>query len=414
MELTCPFVCADCFGDSGIRDFIQINAVDAQCSFCDGEPADASVALLDEVAEHIKTCLEYEYDDAANHFAYETREGGYIGETWVTWELLNEVVELELPKDDDNRLLEEIVSILPDFAWCKARGYGLDDQSRARYSWEHFCEVVMHHRRFFFTNEGESEGEIYLPGEVLDKLFEDAGKYSLFRCLPSGTRLFRARFLKPGARLTTAQDLGPPPKKLATQPNRMSPPGIPMFYACDNPETALRETANEKGRFVVGSFESLRDATILDLTNIPLVPSLFQAIPDSLEFRPREVLGFLDHIVREISRPIQRDDRVHINYIPTQVVTEFVRSKLTGGNSRIDGIKYPSSIHPDFASYVMFATQENLLQLPEETRGQNNDPWLKLTETTPNYVTQERIERWKAELLERYRGDYQQRLYGDE
>ncbi len=284
-----------------------------------------------------------------------------------------------------------------------------------RYDWAWFTEVVTHRRRFFFEDyESGPHSSNLSPGKLLERIFEYTENYELFRTLPPDTRLLRARFQEPDTKLTSPQDLGPPPKSRANQANRMSPAGIPIFYACDKPETALRETAKEAGRFVIGEFKTRRPAVILDLTDIPSIPSLFAVISDSVEFRPREVLSFLNHIADEISKPVQRDDRVHVEYIPTQVVTEFVRSKLTREGVRIDGIKYRSAVHPEYASYVIFATQDNLLSAEEGTRILDTDRWLELVSTRERDVIQEDIERWKKEIPERYRRDYHRLLYGNE
>ena len=197
------------------------------------------VALLEEIKDHIKTCIYEEYDDAANQLAYV--EGEYVGAHWDTEDLLLDEIELDLPKDNDEKVANGTLGLPGDITWCERNGYGLDDQNRARFSWARFCEVVMHRRRFFFSDyEKEPYEETYSPGEVLDKLFQDAERYDLFQVLPPDSKLFRVRLQKAGNELTTAQDLGPPPKELAKQSNRMSPPGIPMFYACDDPETALK------------------------------------------------------------------------------------------------------------------------------------------------------------------------------
>ena len=180
-----------------------------------------------------------------------------------------------------------------------------------------------------------------------------------------------------------------------------------MFYGCDYAETALRETAAGPGSFAVGRFKTLRPAVILNLTEIPPVSSLFEVIPETLEFRPREVLTFLNHVREEISKPVQRNDRSHIDYIPTQVITEFVRSQLIGLDTRVDGIKYWSAVHPGHASYVIFATQEDLIPTPGEHRTPGNDRWLGLTDKCEMIVSQEDIEHWKDEVPERYEEDYQ-------
>lgn len=60
-----------------------------------GKPSDASVALLQEFVDHIRTCLYEEYNDAAGQLAYD--EGEYIGAQWYTEELLLEVIGLDFP-----------------------------------------------------------------------------------------------------------------------------------------------------------------------------------------------------------------------------------------------------------------------------------------------------------------------------
>ena len=75
----------------------------------------------------------------------------------------------------------------------------------------------MHRRRFFFENYGEPDDDNMSPGDLLGKIFESTESYELFEILPSETRLFRARFQRPAEKHTSAQDLGPPPKELATK-----------------------------------------------------------------------------------------------------------------------------------------------------------------------------------------------------
>ena len=395
MQAQDSFVCAECVDEPDIRNFMEGKRVEAHCSFCDVQSMEAVVAPLEAVAARICACLRYEYGDAAQELFYDGREGGYQGRCWSTRELLDEV-ELDLPGDESGRLIDEIVSLLPDLTWCEPDPYLLDEQDRVRISWSRFSAIVKHRRRFFFADY-DKKTDIYSPREMLKELFRASEIYDLFRCLPPGTQLFRARWQRPGTTLTTAQELGPPPKELAIQSNRMSPPGIPMFYACEDPETALMETANSDGQFAVACFRTCRPVTILDLTDIPPVPGLFQPTPDGLDFRPRDVLGFLNHIADEMSKPIQRDKRVHISYIPTQVVTEYVRSQLNSGGTRIDGVKYSSAVHPGHASYVMFATQENILQSSEASLPPDADQWLELASTRQTYVTQKPTWCWKED-----------------
>ena len=410
MSCSSPFVCKECIDEPGIQDFIDKNKVDEGCSFCRGESI--PVAPLDEVTAHMCSCIREEYDDT-NEWAVYDRESGYRVEVWDTWDLLTEELEIDLPNDYGGELLREMVCRLPDYVWCQRAPFDVTDQEKACYDWAWFSEVVMHRRRFFFEDYSESDNDILSPGDLLEQIFKYTEYYELFELLPSGKQLFRARFQKSGENHTSAQDLGPPPKELSTKSNRMSPPGIPMFYACNTPETALRETAYEEGTFTVGLFTTCRSTLILDLTKVPPTPSLFQPYSDRLEFRPREVLGFLNHVANEISRPIERDDRVHFNYTPTQVVTEFVRGKLTRENTSIDGIKFNSAVHPTHASFVIFGTQENILPGPKESSPWHNDRWLELSSVCEYNVTKEDINRWEKEIPSMYQNDYHLMLYSE-
>lgn len=344
---------------------------------------------LDDLAEYLRDCLHQEYDYAVDNLPHD--EGSYWGAHWDTWDLLVDELELELPRDDDSSLLKELSESISDQLWCKADPFRLDSREVARFSWDAFCDITKHHRRFFFADydpnpdSGSDPEEVYHPSEVLRLIFEYAQQAGLVKQTGTGKHLFRARWEGTGHRLESAAELGPPPSDRATQSNRMSPPGIVMLYACDDEETALRETATRPGRFAVGKFKVLRPMVLLDLTDIPTVPSLFECCCDNSLFLLRKALIFLRYVADQISRPIERDDRVHVDYVPTQVVTEYVRSQLTWENKRVDGIKYPSAVHRGHASYVLFATPVNVI--PAELTYSFIDTWLQLVEVTHRTVS---------------------------
>ena len=381
MEQKDLFVCIHCFEDPGLVDFVQENAVANECSFCANKGSAAIAAPIGEVAEYFIKCLFREYDLSVNRLGWISSEGGWIGASWDAYDLALDVVELEFPQDNQFELLPHLFGdYYIDQDWCEANGYGPNDQEWARYSWEKFCRVVMHERRFFFLHAEEDPYELGVgnPGEVLQTIFEYAQHMDLFKDLPSGALLWRARWEACNSQRETPEDLGPPPVEKANQSNRMSPSGIPMFYACDDQKTALKETASGPGYFALGQFETLRPAILLDLTDIPPLPTLFESVSDSLEVVPRKALLFLHHVASEVSRPIERGKRIHVDYVPTQVVTEFIRDQLTWEESRVDGIKYSSSVRPGHVSYVLFANQGNILSTPDSSRSE--DQWLRLTD----------------------------------
>ena len=238
--------------------------------------------------------------------------------------------------------------------------------------------MIMHERRFFFQDYGSDpyEPDLYSPREVLRTIFEYAEQMDLLRPLPQGAQLYRARYEGCKRKYQSPAELGPPPEEAAIQSNRMSPAGIPMFYGADDEETALRETYNCPGYYVVGKFEIRRPGVLLDFTAIPPVPSLFEQIPDTAEDRPRRLLKFLHHVAEQVSVSIDRDGKEHLEYVPTQVVTEYIRDQLTWENLRVDGIEYYSAVHPGHVSYVLFADQSNVLSTPAKNFPE--DRWLKL------------------------------------
>ena len=85
--------------------------------------------------------------------------------------------------------------------------------------------------------------------------------------------------------------------------------------------------------------------------------------------------------------PIARDDRIHIDYVPTQVVTEYVRSARFP-DGRLDGIRYRSSRREGGISVVLFADQTNVIGAHTEGyAGQKSDQWLELVNRTDQTVS---------------------------
>jgi hypothetical protein len=274
---------------------------------------------------------------------------------------------------------------------------------RLQWSWEKFCRVIKHERRYFFLQEEHRPRddelvapELLTPADVLDTIFSCAETAGAYVTLPAGSRVYRARRQPKGKTYNSAGQLGPPPQEQAIQTNRMSPPGVVMTYAADDADTALAETADKPGTFAVATFVTGRDALILDLTRLPRPPSVFVELPDTLEHDPRLQLNFLHSISWDISKPIARDDRVHIEYVPTQVVTEYVRTVVRVGHRKVDGIRYHSSRRHAGTALVLFADQTHLiLDEPERPSFYSAEGrWLRLIEVSERAITDNEIRRW--------------------
>lgn len=291
--------------------------------------------------------------------------------TWDTSEVLFDEMDLVLPRDRRRELAYALIGELPDELWCDYDWLTLDDDVALRGSWEEFCENVKHSRRFFFHNlggGGEDDRDSFSAVSLLRVIAILSQTMGLIRDLPVNTILWRARTdIAPHAR-TSAKDFGPPPKEVARQSNRMNPPGIPMMYVASSTKTALLEARADAAK--VGKWRTIQPAKFLDLRKLPEVPGPFS------EASRDDTLGikFLRHFAREIMLPVARDDRVHIEYLPSQVVTEYLRDfEFDGGI--LSGIAYPSTVHPAGWNLALFADEVDL-GLATDHFGPRRGPWL--------------------------------------
>jgi hypothetical protein len=392
------FVCAKCFSDEALQDFVSGIATSKKCDFCGRSSSKKIAAPFEEVSERVAECIGRYYDDPGNAgMSYVSAEGGYQGITYDTYEIF-ELMELDFPRKGGDALREELASAMPNDLWSENEPYRLNADDQLQYSWDSFCRLIKHKLRYFLTlTMRDDDDEIFSPSQLLKLIFSYAKGAGAFVTLPKGTSLHRARLQKPGEKHTQASSLGPPPENAAVQTNRMSPPGIVMTYLADDMRTALAETADKPGMFALGEFVTGRDALLLDLTHLPPVPSLFEDIPDALGYDPRPRILFLWKLSREISRPIARDDRVHIEYLPTQVVTEYLRTSVTVDDKKVDGIRYRSSRNGVGTAIVLFASRNNI-ELEPEARDNfyhaYHDRWLALKSFDEKRVTAKSIAKW--------------------
>lgn len=300
---------------------------------------DSPTCKLDDLCEKIQDCLEQFWGFAVDQLPYESAEGGYQGTTWDTSEILLDEAGLELPRDENDKLLYAIISRLSDEVWCEYDWLTLDVDKALRLGWDRFCHIVKHERRFFFQNEAADgdDRDTYSPKDLLSAIATASEDLGLISELATGTVLWRARAdLKKGTQ-HSPQDFGPPPVEFALQSNRMNPPGIPMLYLASNVTTALRETRANAGH--VGRWRLMRPLRVLDLRSIPEVPGIFSDHPRN----SRLTLRFLRHFANDIMQPVARDQRTHIDYLPSQVVTEYLRD-YAFDSFQLDGIVYNSTV----------------------------------------------------------------------
>jgi hypothetical protein len=323
--------------------------------------------LLRELLSHIRGRIECDYEDPANSVGYDSGEGGYQLSTMDSYEVLDEVgLGWDLKND---ALRDALAQGMGDCAWVHRSPYSLTEEDARRTGWEEFASLVKHRVRYllFPPNEHDPNREVTDPSEILDELGEVFTHHDLFWTLKAGTLLFRVRIHSPAERPeNTIAALGPPLAVDAKFSNRMSPAGVSMFYAAFEEETAIAETyVRHDGKPVertTATFRVLEDIVLLDLVDLPEAPSIFDGDEANLE---RAALVFLHEFVGDLTKPIVKDGREHVEYVPSQVVTEYVRYRLSERVSKpIQGLRYGSARKEDGVGCVLFFAQEDLQERP--------------------------------------------------
>lgn len=354
------FVCCNHIGDDGIKKFITTNSAIGKCDYCK-DARDRKVISLDDLGEFMERAIRHYYDEAANALGYISSEGGYIGSHFDTYDLLWDELELDV---ENSVLQNDLVRVLPDTVWCYADPYGLNESEELYYDWKYFKNVVKHKARysFFYIEKVKEEGFAEYTVNISEILTEVAAlikKYKLIKKLPAGTVFYRCRQHRVPGEVATTKDIAAPPVASVTFSNRMSPAGIPMFYCGFEIDTAVSETVDQTNTtaplYSVGKFSSIGEMKIVDFSALPPKPSIFDTAKQD-DYYP---ITFLRKFVADLSQPVIKDGREHIEYVPTQIITEYVRYILSKEPKyRVGGIIYPSAKGRRKNACVLFLDNE--------------------------------------------------------
>jgi hypothetical protein len=243
-----------------------------------------------------------------------------------------------------------------------------DDHGEVHASWPGFAEQARHRRRFTLLSTGSGAhdrrpGGVRSTLELLDGVCAAVESLGLVRTLPAGHRIWRGRMRRdmdsPGY---DAASIGAAPP-CRTTGNRLSSAGISMFYGSATPDVAVAEiSAHDPRPFAaVAVFELTRPVSVIDLTAIPTPPSLFDPHGSRLFFP----IEFIRAFAQDLSRPVALDGREHLDYVPTQIVTEYFRWMAP---LAVDGMLYLSA-RDTGVNYGLFTGPEGCVDTDEERPG---------------------------------------------
>jgi hypothetical protein len=348
------YVCSNCFSDPYIREFVKKHAIQGTCNYCDPEEeSKCEVAPIDLVLEYIERCVWKKYTDAENVRLSFDSSGMDAKDLVAELDVLSDIdgafreeLELLLGKDDDKKWLSE--SFYDENTTCEI----------FEKSWNQFKLLVKRKSRFVFSQikrdtSGMDHWEEQIdPHSILQWIHSMVSEFNLISELPKDANLYRVR-AESDQYFSGLDELGTAPTRTAKYANRMSPAGIPMFYASDHEETAIAEVWNKKigVKLSIGKFRTKQPCQILDLCNLPPVPSIFK---ENVTLDQINALSFLHQFTKDISKPVIKSQTEHIDYVPTQIMTEYFRYIYrTPDKHSLMGIRYPSA-HTGKPCYVMF------------------------------------------------------------
>lgn len=354
-------ICTRHLPDPVITRFIKSTGEIGACDYCGGN-RERKVVYMDDLGELLEQGLRTLHDDSAQWLGYNGREGGYQGETFNTEDLH----ELHLEGDVDYDILGDLAYEIERDTWCEFDPHGDRENDLLKYNWQQFQEVLCHQQRFtiFQTSKVVYKKYKLRIADILDDVGKMIIRLRLIKKLPAGTVIYRCRQHFEEEVISRAGHICSPSLKHAKYANRMSPAGISMFYGAFKKEAAILETVEQKKQFkplyTVATFRLKHAIEVIDFSAVPPIPSIF----DLRKLAHYQWKIFLQNFVADLTRPINKeDDTVHIDYAPTQVVTEYCRYVLSEKKKKVfSGMIYPSSLDKKNKSIVLFYDHEESLE----------------------------------------------------
>jgi hypothetical protein len=349
-------ICAECVVDEALIEAVKAHGGTNECDYCGKVPtAPVASAPFELVLGLVVDGLNHEYEDPVQQMAW---DGGYVGYVQHTYELL-----WELDITESEKVLDELAGAIKTAEWCQRDYYAATPTQALIWGWSSFRTYVKHRRRFTFltTDDSTADGAGSLAMHALPaaiaRSVEDTG---LTRHLPVGTTWWRIRPHSVSDSYSLAKDIGTPPDAVARD-NRMSPKGIGAFYGASTAAGARAEVAGYADPAHVGTlgrFTTTAPLTVVDLRDLPYVPSLFD--PDRRHLRA--MTQFLHEFVKDATQVADPTDIQNLDYVPTQVIAETFRYDLP-----VDGILWRSSKDSAVTSCVLFAPSAEVADLGAET-----------------------------------------------
>lgn len=201
-------------------------------------------------------------------------------------------------------------------------------------SWEYFVTALKTQNRFH-TN--------HINLEILKRFCSYIRKP-----YKKGTIFYRGRISSPAGLCT--DEMGVPPHEKVSA-GRANASGIRCLYLANNVDTTIHEVRAGAFDFVsIGKFELQEDIIVVDLKSINKISPFI------------EDLGYMEHAINkehlnkinaEMGKALRRSDSA-LDYVPTQYISDFIKSIEHNGQAEYSGLEYDSTMNPDGFNLAIF------------------------------------------------------------
>ncbi|MFE7229941.1 HEPN-associated N-terminal domain-containing protein [Streptomyces sp. NPDC057596] len=336
------WVCELCVDEPFLASKVkEASETENACSFCDESPA----AELDTLIDAFMSGITLRYEDADNEHRYDSETGEYLGNAIDTWGLVTWEYGYIFSGPG---LLEAVRDSIVEKTWQDNYYWYYSPSEALSAGWERFREAVMYESRYVFWlredwQDQDHDADGVHPAKIMQALSEYIDEHNLYHTVEVGEIFWRARTHTDPKVSWGAKDLGTAGRECAKQANRMSPAGIPMFYGAEDKDTAVRESLvrTSDTHVSVAAFQGTQRFTLIDLTGrkIPSIPSEF----DVDRFAERHGILFLRDFIKDLTAPI-RESYEQIDYVPTQILTEYLLKVHQREHGRVSGLMYTSAV----------------------------------------------------------------------
>lgn len=380
-------VCLNCVVDETLRELLRPHLSELRCTFCGatGDTGQAVAAEFEQLMYIVMDAVRFLYTTAESGLPWDSEDKAYIG---------GPILDSDDIAQDlcSGAVVEEVMvaigAAITEQEWTESDMASARPDQVLRWAWEAFCEKVQYESRFVFlstTEHASDHPDDMTTIQLLHRLEEIIVENDMLLRVPAGREFWRGRLADDPSKIgeyNTAGALGAPPRDRVSN-SRMSPAGISMFYGSDDIDTVVAEIgAHSTNRYaIVGAFKTIRDLTLLNLADLPPVPSPYHDTGRAAYFD----LVFVHAFARDLGKPIIFDGREHIEYVPTQVVTEYLRYVMP---QSVDGILFRSAQNGG-VNCVIFCDAAGCVDPNEPPRGPLSaprEPYLELQAESVQWV----------------------------